>query len=130
VLEQGRIAESGPVWRIFGDPQHDATRALLQPLSRDIPDDIVGHLHPAAREGDQAIIELSFTGEDGLEPDLAAIATAIGAPVRLLQSALDRIQGHVHGRLLIAARTGTDSLARLDALAHRTRILGYVAPDV
>jgi D-methionine transport system ATP-binding protein len=129
VLEQGRIAESGPVWRIFGDPRHDATKALLQPLSRDIPEDIAAHLHSEPKAGDQAIIELSYTGEGGLEPDLAAIAAAIGAPVRLLQSALDRIEGHVHGRLLISARPGGVPGA-LDGLAHRIKVLGYVASNV
>ena len=29
VLDGGRIAEIGPVWRVFGDPEHFATRALL-----------------------------------------------------------------------------------------------------
>ena len=130
VLKQGRIAETGPVWRIFGNPQHDATRALLQPLSRDIPDDIAQRLlsEPGGTGQDEAIIELSYTGEGGLEPDFAKITEAIGAPVRLLQSALDRIQGHVHGKLLIASpNRGT---ARLDGLAHQIKVLGYVAHDV
>ncbi|WP_047464219.1 methionine ABC transporter ATP-binding protein [Rhizobium rhizogenes] len=133
VLEQGGMVESGPVWRVFGNPRHDATRALLQPLHRDIPEDVARRLRleadPARRE--DAIIALSYTGEGGLEPDIAAIATAIGAPVRLLQSSLDRIDGHVHGRLLIATRRPeSQRLARLDGLAHETRILGYVDVDV
>ncbi|OYU96701.1 MAG: methionine ABC transporter ATP-binding protein, partial [Burkholderiales bacterium PBB5] len=28
VLERGHAVERGPVWRVFGQPQHDATRAL------------------------------------------------------------------------------------------------------
>jgi D-methionine transport system ATP-binding protein len=35
VLDGGRIAEVGPVWRVFGDPEHPATRALLAPLGRE-----------------------------------------------------------------------------------------------
>ncbi|QND45775.1 ATP-binding cassette domain-containing protein (plasmid) [Rhizobium lusitanum] len=133
VLEQGQMVESGPVWRVFGNPQHAATRALLQPLHRDIPEDVANRLRveadPARHE--DAIIALSYAGEGGLEPDIAAIAAAIGAPVRLLQSSLDRIDGHVHGRLLIATRRPeSQRLARLDGLAHETRILGYVDVDV
>ena len=37
VLEEGQTAEAGPVWRVFGDPRHEATRSLLQPLARDCP---------------------------------------------------------------------------------------------
>ncbi|NTF64643.1 methionine ABC transporter ATP-binding protein [Rhizobium rhizogenes] len=133
VLEQGSMVESGPVWRVFGNPQHAATRALLQPLHRDIPEDVARRLRleadPARRE--DAIIALSYTGEGGLEPDIAAIAAAIGAPVRLLQSSLDRIDGHVHGRLLIATRRPENRrLPGLAGLAHETRILGYVDVDV
>jgi D-methionine transport system ATP-binding protein len=29
VLEGGRIVEQGDVWRVFGNPQHPVTRAML-----------------------------------------------------------------------------------------------------
>ncbi len=32
VLEQGRIVEQGPVWQVFGDPQHKVSKTLLAPL--------------------------------------------------------------------------------------------------
>ena len=133
VLDQGEIAEAGSVWRIFGNPQHAATRALLQPLSRGTPDDIAEHLRAEPRDGrSEAIVELSYTGEGGLEPDLLRIANAVGAPIRLLQSSLDRIQGHVHGRLLIAVRSAAGAVveARFTDLAHKARVLGYVDHDV
>ncbi|MDB5556888.1 MAG: amino acid transporter [Rhizobium sp.] len=131
VLEQGRIAEIGPVWRIFGKPSHDATKALLQPLSRAIPGDIAARLKPHDETGDATVLELTFTGEGDLEPDLVKIAAALGGEARLIQSTLDRIDGHVHGRLLLSARgvpAGIES--RLAVLTHGTRILGYVATDV
>ncbi len=46
VLEAGRVAEAGPVWRVFGAPEHPATRALLAPLTRDVPDDLAARLKP------------------------------------------------------------------------------------
>lgn len=132
VLDQGKIAETGPVWRIFGDPQHDATRALLQPLTRDIPDDVARHIRPEnGRDVTGTILQLSYTGAGGLEPDLSKITAAAGGPVRLLQSSLDRIQGHVHGRLLIAVRSLDKNLpARISGLAHDVKVLGYVGTDV
>jgi len=132
VLDQGKIAETGPVWRIFGDPRHDATRALLQPLTRDIPEDIAHHIRPAgSRDIKSTILQLSYTGAGGLEPDLTKIAAAAGAPVRLLQSSLDRIQGHVHGRLLVAVGSLEKNLpAGISGLAHEVKVLGYVGTDV
>ncbi|RVJ49370.1 methionine ABC transporter ATP-binding protein [Sinorhizobium meliloti] len=134
VLENGEVAEAGPVWRVFGDAQHPATRALLQPLARSLPDDLAAKLRRPEAGGagadGQAIVELVYTGERGLEPDLQRLASAVHGPVRLLQSAVDRIQGHVHGRLLIAVpRAAVDNPAALRGLAHHMRVLGHVAVD-
>ena len=68
VLEDGQIAESGRVWRVFGDPQHAATRALLHPLTRDLPDDIAAALRTEPAPGDEVVIELRFTGEGRARP--------------------------------------------------------------
>jgi D-methionine transport system ATP-binding protein len=132
VLDQGKIAETGPVWRIFGDPQHAATRALLQPLTRDIPDDIARRIRPdSSRDVTSTILQLTYTGAGGLEPDLTQISAAAGAPVRLLQSSLDRIQGHIHGRLLLAIGSlDTNVPAKIAGLAHEVKVLGYVGIDV
>ncbi|AJD44212.1 methionine ABC transporter ATP-binding protein MetN 2 (plasmid) [Rhizobium gallicum bv. gallicum R602sp] len=132
VLDRGQVAEAGPVWQVFANPSHDATRALLKPLDRDIPEDIAVRLRPAGdRASKGTLIELAYTGEGGLEPDIAAIAAAAGAPVRLLQSSVDRIQGHVHGRLLVIVNS-TDSalIETMNHLANRVRVLGHVGNDV
>lgn len=127
VLDHGRIAEQGSVWQVFGAPQHDATRALLQVLTRELPEDIATRLHPARRDPrDDAVVELTFAGATA--PDLSQVAQAAGAPVRLLHAAVDRIQGHVVGRLLLSI--GREATAEgLDALSHNARIIGYVTTD-
>ncbi|RAX41279.1 methionine ABC transporter ATP-binding protein [Rhizobium tropici] len=132
VLDEGSVAEAGPVWQVFGNPTHPATRALLQPLNRDIPEDVQSRLRAQPdREARRTIMELSYTGQGGLEPDVAAIADALGASTRVLQSALDRIQGHVNGRLLISVKGATTTVPKgLENLAHQVRILGYVGDDV
>ncbi len=132
VLDEGSVAESGPVWQVFGNPTHPSTRALLQPLNRDIPEDVQSRLREKPdRETTRTIVELSYTGRDGLEPDVAAIAAALGTSTRVLQSSLDRIQGHVSGRLLISVNEVRTTVPHgLETLAHQIRILGYVGDDV
>jgi D-methionine transport system ATP-binding protein len=131
VLDGGRVAEIGPVWRVFGDPEHPATRALLEPLNRDIPADIAERLKPQpGLDASSAVVELTYMGKSGLEPDPLAIAKAFGGPFRLLQSSLDRIQGHVYGRLLTIGPAGLlRDRGQFARVADRARILGYVPSD-
>jgi len=130
VLEGGRIAESGPVWQVFGEPQHAATRTLLRPLEHDLPDDLLSQLvqEPPVSGSFQRVIELTYTGQGSIEPDLDRIAAALGSRVRLLYGGIDRIQGHTHGRLLIATGGTGPAVQTLVAqqLSHYARELGYV----
>jgi D-methionine transport system ATP-binding protein len=135
VLEQGRVAESGPVWQVFGQAQHEATRALLAPLQHGLPEDLQGRLasQPLAGAGPaRRLLRLGYTGAGGLEPDFALISAALQRPVRLAHGGLDRIQGHPQGELLVIAE-GDAALPPLEALthgpgsiAHRIDELGYV----
>jgi D-methionine transport system ATP-binding protein len=135
VLEQGRVAETGEVWQVFGAPRHEATKALLAPLQHGLPDDLQARLRPEppATGAFHRILRLGYTGEGGLEPDFARIAAALQAPVRLVHGGVDRIRGHAQGRLLLAV-PGTAPLpdpATLaqgpQAIAHSVEVIGHVA---
>lgn len=138
VLEQGRIAELDEVWKVFGAPQHEATRALLAPLQHGLPDDLQGRIAsvPPASGAFDTILQLGYTGANGLEPDFLRIAQALQASVRLVHGGLDRIQGHAHGRLLLAV-PGSVQLPDFStltqgaqAIAHQIEVLGYVPESV
>lgn len=134
VLEQGRIAELGEVWQVFGQPQHPATRALLAPLQHGIPDDLQQRLldAPPTQGRFEQVLQLSYWGEGGLEPDFVRISAALGGTVRLLHGGIDRIQGHAQGQLVLAlqgqaAREDWDFVTHgPDAVAHAIKRLGYV----
>ncbi|MDF3835157.1 ATP-binding cassette domain-containing protein [Cupriavidus basilensis] len=130
VLEGGRVAEHGPVWQVFGNPRHDATRALLQPLQAGLPDDLARLLQPTppAHGAFEQLIELHYTGSGDAAPELARIATALGGQARLLHAGLDRIQGHTQGRLLLAAAGAGLSAETLAShrLSQHAKVLGYV----
>lgn len=127
VLERGRIAETGPVWRVFGRPDHPATRALLAPLARDLPEDLAARLRPHPSPGASSVIRITCSGK---APDLTDLAAAAGAPVRLLQAGIERIQGRTVGRMLVAV-PGADRQAeeRLAALGYEIERIGHVAAD-
>ena len=126
VLEAGRIAETGPVWRVFGAPEHPATRALLAPLTRDLPEDLAGRITPQPAPGARALLRITLSGREA--PDLAGLGAAAGGPVRLLQAGIERIQGHAVGRMLVSAE-GAEAEARLRASGLTIERIGYVAAD-
>jgi len=127
VLERGRIAETGPVWRVFGQPEQAATRALLEPLSRDLPEDLAARLRSDRTAGASLLLRITCAGE---ALDLAALTGAAGAPVGLIQAGIDRIQGRAVGRMIIAiAGAAPEVEERLRVLGGEIERIGYVAAD-
>jgi D-methionine transport system ATP-binding protein len=135
VLERGRLAEIGDVWRVFGAPQSDASRSLLRTGERDMPAEL-GERIASTRRGptDALLLEVQVDGHGASEPDLVALVGALAEPeIRLLHGVVERIQGRTQGRLVLAV-PGTRE-ATLDASAwknlpgwhgHRVRQLGYL----
>ncbi|MDR1008220.1 MAG: ATP-binding cassette domain-containing protein [Campylobacteraceae bacterium] len=138
VLEKGEIAELGEVWRVFGAPRHEATRALLAHLRQNLPDDLVEILlkNKPEHANYNQIVALEYTGEGALEPDLARIASVLHTKVQLIHGGVDRIQGRAFGRLLVsipseARLPDLEPLTRGDnAIVHHMEVIGYVPlPD-
>ncbi|MFW9079026.1 methionine ABC transporter ATP-binding protein [Pseudomonas sp. P2757] len=131
VLEHGRVVEQGPVWEVFGNPQHAVSQTLLAPLQHALSDELQSRLHAQAPASDAAVVlRLQFTGSIADEPDLAALFTALGGRVKLLQGGVERIQGHALGQLLLAvagsALTADELRQRAAHWAQRVEVLGYV----
>ncbi|MFM0626710.1 methionine ABC transporter ATP-binding protein [Paraburkholderia xenovorans] len=143
VIERGEVVETGPVWRVFGDPQHDATRALLRTLVHDLPTDLaerVKPLHDIAQVDAQILLDVRFTGVDAREPDLGGLAAALsveGGNVSFVHGGIDRIQGHAQGRLVVSAQVRANAgstvqkqiatlLEGARRYANHVEVLGYV----
>jgi len=131
VLEHGRIVEQGPVWEVFGNPQHEVSKTLLAPLQHGLPDELQSRLQAKPATADASVVlRLRFTGSDTDEPDLAALFSALGGRVRLLQGGVERIQGHALGQLLLAVKGSPHSAEELrnraGNWAQQVEVLGYV----
>ncbi|ATR83483.1 hypothetical protein CS390_13505 [Pseudomonas sp. HLS-6] len=131
VLERGEVVEQGEVWQLFGDPQHEVTRTLLDHQLSDVPADLQQRLHagPGAVT-DERLLSLQFSGHRH-EVDLLAIARALGPQSRLLHGGVERIQGRAQGRLLVGVPVQGDAealIAKAATLADRVQLLGYLAP--
>ncbi|MFM9383990.1 methionine ABC transporter ATP-binding protein [Pseudomonas sp. UV AK001] len=131
VLEHGRIVEQGPVWEVFGNPQHEVSQTLLAPLQHALPEELQNRLQAQPSSSDASVVlRLQFTGNQQDEPDLAALFAALGGRVKLLQGGVERIQGHALGQLLLAvagSKLNAEELRqRASQWAQRTEVLGYV----
>ncbi|KAF2408739.1 D-methionine transport system ATP-binding protein [Pseudomonas antarctica] len=130
VLEHGRIVEQGPVWHVFGNPQHEVSKTLLAPLQHGLPEELQSRLQLTQTCADAALVlRLQFTGSATEEPDLAALFSALGGRVRLLQGGVERIQGHALGQLLLAVNGSPHNAEELRNRAARwaqqVEVLGY-----
>lgn len=131
VLERGRVVEQGPVWEVFGNPQHEVSKTLLAPLQHALPPELQSRLQAQPQSSaDAVVLRLQFTGAAQDEPDIAALFSALGGRVRLLQGGVERIQGHALGQLLLAV-TGSSFDAealrqRAGQWAQQVEVLGYV----
>lgn len=131
VLEAGEAVETGPVWHVFGNPRHSATQALLSPLKRGLPHEVEALLshNIKAEQAQAALVQLSFSGQSQTLPDLAAIASAFGKTVQVLQSNIDFLKGRAIGTLIVQAGDlkAVNAAINQRDLADDIRILGYVA---
>ncbi|VVN15990.1 methionine ABC transporter ATP-binding protein [Pseudomonas fluorescens] len=131
VLEHGRIVEQGPVWEVFGNPQHEVSKTLLAPLQHALPEELQSRLRSQPKSAEDAVVlRLQFTGAAHDEPDVAALFSSLGGRVRLLQGGVERIQGHALGQLLLAvtgSSLGAEELRqRAGKWSQQAEVLGYV----
>ena len=131
VLEHGQVVEQGPVWEVFGNPRHEVSKTLLAPLQQGLPDDLRSRLlaQPPSSQA-SVVLRVRFTGSRAEEPDLAALFSALGGRVRLLQGGVERIQGHALGQLVLAVSgsslDATQWSQRAAPWAQQVEVLGYV----
>lgn len=132
VLDGGRKVEHGEVWRVFGNPQADATRALLRPLQHDLPADLAARLVPRPPgPAGVAVLRLRFTGQGRPEGVSLQALAALGPGATLLHGGLDRLRGHAQGSLLVSVPAAVlqEEAARAALVADQIEVLGYVAAD-
>ncbi|WP_459200143.1 methionine ABC transporter ATP-binding protein [Pseudomonas tremae] len=131
VLEQGCIVEQGPVWQVFGDPQHEVSKTLLAPLQLGLAKEWTERLSDQPQRPDSAmLLDVHFTGTSNQGPDLAALFATLGGKVQLLQGGVERIQDRAIGHMILlvagSPHDRDELLGRARTLAPRAEVLGYV----
>jgi D-methionine transport system ATP-binding protein len=133
VLDHGQAVEQGEVWRVFGDPQARATRALLRPLQHGLPADLAAQLVDDldGRPGN-ALLSLRYNG--AAQPHGVSLQqlALLGPDATLIHGGLDRIRGHAQGSLLVSLPVASwQSIKTNDVFGQNhgadfIEVLGYV----
>ena len=132
VMEHGRIVESGEVWRVFGNPRHAVTAALLTPTLQAIPAELGQRLLATPPAGDfHSVVSVRYRGNGSGTADLDALVAGVGAGVKLLHAGLENVRGYLYGRLLLSvpgpyhpvSGAGTAAAGDLDPIMET---IGYV----
>jgi D-methionine transport system ATP-binding protein len=133
VLDRGAIVEQGEVWKVFGDPQAEATRALLRPLMHGLPPDLAAQLVDdlQGRPG-LAILSLHYGGAQRPQGVSLQELALLGPQATLIHGGLDRIRGHAQGSLLLSLPAASWHAAKAQGLAGADfiEVLGYVPAPV
>ncbi len=133
VLEAGRVVESGPVWEVLGEPRAEATRRLLRSTALELPEFLTARLKSKPAPDRDALIRLHYAGPRAFDPVLADLALELGVRASVVHGAVDTIQDHPIGVLVVAIPPDapvpleetllflTRKVARVEMLGHVTR---------
>ena len=114
VMEGGRIVEQGPVFDVFADPQHPATRRFVSTLVEKGPPE---HALARLRERHEGrFVTLSFRDEDVAPSHVFAQFIERDVPFELIHGGIEDVHGRTFGHLTLAL-AGDE--ARVDAALTR-----------
>lgn len=130
VIEQGEIIEQGPVWQVYGDPQQETTRKLLNPNHQSVPESVAVCLSANRQHrDDRLLVRLRYTGR-GAYPDIGALGVQVPGKITLIYSEIEWVGGRPTGQLLIlldVQHQANTVPTQLVNIADKLEILGYVA---
>ena len=133
VIDQGVIAEQGPVLEIFTDPQQPITREFISVLlSNDLPAAFRGgRISSEPMPGAYLLLRLTFIGESADDPVIAGMIRQFPeVETTLLFGNLDQIRSTPFGRMIIGITGPQDrvqaALAYLAEKELKEEVIGYV----
>ena len=132
VLEGGRIVEEGGVFDVLTRPRHPTTASVLASVTGiELPPDVAGALQPAPVPGGQAVLRITFTGENPTTPVISRLSTTLGIDFNILAGRIERIAGRPFGSLVVSLPGDEPGLsaavAALGKLGLGAEVLGHVA---
>nr|WP_281363762.1 NIL domain-containing protein [Nocardioides daedukensis] len=105
-MEKGRIVEQGPVYDLFSNPAHPATKRFVSTLVEEGPPERTRARLRDKHEG--RFITLSFRDESVTPSDVFAQFIERGVRFELIHGGIEDVHGRTFGHLTLAL-TGEDA---------------------
>lgn len=130
VLENGRIAESGPTFGVFAQPKSTVARSFLSSITaHDLPDEVASRLKPEASEATDPVLRITFTGQSAHEPVIATLVERFAIRPNILHGRIDYIGGKPLGIMTLIAQGGEAKLvpvlSYLQSLGLHGEVIGH-----
>jgi D-methionine transport system ATP-binding protein len=132
VLDGGRVVEEGDVFEVLTKPRHPITASFLASVTGiDLPADVTKALQPEPITGGEAVVRITFTGENATTPVISRLTTTLGIDFNILAGRVERIAGRPYGALVVSLPAEgpglSAALAALSQIGLGAEVLGYVA---
>ncbi|MCM1320928.1 MAG: ATP-binding cassette domain-containing protein [Bacteroides sp.] len=114
VLENGRVAESGGVIDVFGNPQKETTKGFIRTVINDrLPENVKTYLRNY--KNPQRVVRLQFEGKNADDPIMSLAVKETGVNISILFGTVTELENKVVGFQTVQI-TGTEQqLAAADA---------------
>ncbi|MGL4674433.1 MAG: methionine ABC transporter ATP-binding protein [Wohlfahrtiimonas sp.] len=99
VIHASQIVESGPVEKVFLNPQHNVTKEFI--LDNSHYDELKAHLKTGSMK-DANLYQITYSGEDSYHPHLSDIIKSTGVHFSILSGNISYIRDLPYGQLLVA----------------------------
>lgn len=132
VIEGGRIVEEGETFQVFTRPQHPTTARFVETVTGvELPAHLADRIRPTARPGDNAVLRITFTGENATAPVISRLSSVVGVDVNILAGRIDAIAGQPFGSLLVSLPARDPEFAAvlgaLKSLELKAEVIGHVS---
>ncbi|MDR1651422.1 MAG: ATP-binding cassette domain-containing protein [Synergistaceae bacterium] len=131
VLENGEIAEQGPVLQVFTSPRKNATKEMLSHvINAELPESFAGleFSRTPSRDSDLTL-RVSFFGSVAATPIVSEMVRKFDVDVNILSAHIDHIKSVPFGTLVMQL-SGSDKEGALEFLLDmklRVEVIGYAA---
>ena len=118
VMENGRVIESGEVFNVFTDPQHQTTQRFIQSVQQDLPSEFI--LKEWNQTNGGKLYRVIFKGAVTGDPVLSTVTKKHDVHFNIVYGSVQELQEQLFGNLLISL-VGEDAnkqsvIKELDAL--------------